>query len=106
MDEFKKSIEMVGVMLTDHLFALRSSFKYARTIDELDKVHDDMIVLKEIAVATLYKMCEPLVYITPETVELIILRDKYVREINSICDALERLDDTRYIQLKNKGVNR
>lgn len=106
MNEFKKSIEMVGVMFTDRLFALRSSFRYARTFAELDKAYDGMIDLKEIAVATLYKMCAPFVHITPETVELINVRDKYVREINSICDTLARLDDTRYIQLKNKGVNR
>lgn len=106
MNEFTKSIEMVGVMFTERLFALRSSFRYARTFDELDKAHDDMIDLKEIAVSTLYKMCAPCVHITQETIELINVRDKYVREINSICDTLSRLDDMRYIQLKNKGVKR
>lgn len=106
MNEFKKSIEMVGIMFTDRLSDLRSSFRYARTFNELDKVYDGMIDLKEIAVSTLYKMCAPFVHITPETVELFNVRDKYVREINSICDMLARLDDTRYIQLKDKGVNR
>ena len=57
MKEFVKSIELVGTMFTERLYALRSSFRYARTFDELDNAHDDMIDLKEIAVSTLYKMC-------------------------------------------------
>lgn len=106
MNEFVKSIEMVGIMFTERLFALRSSFRYARTFDELDNAHGEMIDLKEIAVSTLYKMRAPFVHITPETVEMINARDKYVREINSICDTLSRLDDARFEKLKAKGVKR
>ena len=106
MKEFVKSIELVGTMFTERLYALRSSFRYARTFDELDNAHDDMIDLKEIAVSTLYKMCVPFVHITPETVELLNVRDRYVREINSICDTLSRLDDARFEQLKSKGIKR
>lgn len=105
-NEFEMSIEMVGVMFTERLYALRSSFRYARTFDELDIAHGEMIDLKEIAVSTLYKMCAPFVHITPETVELLNVRDKYVREINSICDTLLRLDDARFEQLKAKGLKR
>lgn len=106
MKEFEKSIEMVGIMFTERLYALRSSFRYARTFGELDIAHDEMIDLKEIAVSTLYKICEPFVHITPETVEMLNVRNKYVHEINSICDTLSRLDDARFEQLKAKGVKR
>lgn len=106
MNEFVKSVEMVGVMFNDRLFALRSSFRYARTFNELDTAHDSMIDLKEIAISTLYKMCAPFVHITPETIEIINMRDKYVREINRTCDNLSLLDDIRYTQLKTKGLKR
>lgn len=106
MGEFEKSIEMVGNMFRERLLALRSSFRYARTFYELDTVHDDMIDLKEIAVSTLYKMCAPFVHITPETVELLNVRDKHVREIDIICDALLLLEDMRCDQLKSKSVKR
>ena len=106
MKEFTMSIERVGVMFSERLFALRSSFRYARTFDELDTVHGEMIDLREIAVSTLYQMCAPFVHITPETVEIINMRDKYVREIDTICNTLERLDDKRFEQLKVKGAKR
>lgn len=106
MKEFVMSVERVGVMFIERLFSLRSSFRHARSFDELDNAYGEMIDLKEIALSTLYQMCAPFVHITPETGEIIKCRDKYVREINLKCDALSRLDDMRYIQLKNKGVKR
>lgn len=106
MNAFEKSVEMVGVMFNERLFALGSSFRHARTFDELDTAHDNMIDLKEIAIATLYKMCAPFVHVTPETIEIINCRDRYVREINATCDMLTRLDDMRYIQLKSKRAKR
>ena len=42
----RNEFEMVGVMFTERLYALRSSFRYARNFDELDTAHDEMIDLK------------------------------------------------------------